>query len=98
MIELSLYHHLPGESLSFTWDSDTGELSGPDSHRVQRLLALADGKATLPGGWPEMDAPDPLHTPASFALIMAGYGYELPPELAAALPEMVDDTPEDAVA
>jgi|GEM_PF-6755889 len=97
-LDVNLSHHLPGESLSFSWDSDSGTLTGPDADRARRLIERAEEKVTLPGGWPEMDAPDPLHNPASFALVFAGYGYPLPPELETRLPELTDDLPEDAVA
>lgn len=96
-LDLTLSHHLAGEALSFSWDSDTGTLTGPDAERARRMIQRAGGKVTLPT-WPEMDAPDPLHNSASFALIFASYGYHLPPELEILLLELTDDLPTDAVA
>lgn len=96
-LDLTLAHHLAGEALSFSWDSDTGTLTGPDADRARRMIERAEGKVTLPT-WPAIEVPDPLHDPASLALIFAGFGYELPPELEIFLPELSDDLPTDAVA
>lgn len=96
-LDLTLSHHLAGEALSFSWDSDTGTLAGLDADRAPRMIQRTDGKVTLPA-WPEMDAADPLHNSASFTLIFASYGYHLPPELEILLPDLPDDLPTDAVA
>lgn len=95
--DLILSHKSPGDSLQFSWDPETGALSGRDTDRVRKLLLRADGQALLPGR-PPLSAPDPLRIPASFAVIFHAYGYQLPADLEALIPELADDIPEDAVA
>jgi len=86
-----------GDHLDFDVDYGSGEITGADSERVKLIIQLSNGVASLPGNWPEMDAPDPLHNEASMALILAAEGYFLPQSMADLLPDLESDLPAGAI-
>jgi hypothetical protein len=85
--------------LRFTWDSETGAVSGIDAERVRQLAANYAGKTY---GVPHRLQPetylvkDPLRDPVEMAALL-GVEWELPPELEALYPKIHDDTPKGAV-
>lgn len=87
-----------GNQLDFEHHPETRSLSGPDAERVHQMLVGWSGEGTLYGtqGAP---APDPLGSRADMAVFLftRGFGYTLPPELAALLPP-AEPIPDDAVA
>ncbi|WP_434147951.1 hypothetical protein ACR2R6_02250 [Methylocaldum gracile subsp. desertum] len=77
--------------LSFAWDDETGELSGPDAAAVEALArqAVQDGAVPLhpePGRYPIRN---PLQNPAELAALL-GYWWQLPPELLQHYPTLED--------
>jgi hypothetical protein len=77
--------------LSFAWDDETGELSGPDAAVVEALArqAVQDGAVPLhpePGRYPVQN---PLRNPAELAALL-GYWWQLPPELQRHYPPLKD--------
>lgn len=85
------------QALQFSWDSESGTVSGRDVDRVLSLVKLHKGDVAphrmQPENWP---INDPLHDPVEMAALL-GYYWVLPPELEQFYPIIEDDTPEDAV-
>jgi hypothetical protein len=85
--------------LTFTWDDETGELSGPDAAAVEAIArqAVQDGAVPLhpePGRYPVRD---PLRNPEELAALL-GYWWQLPPELERHYPTLEDDGEAVAIA
>lgn len=89
-----------GTPLRFTWDPDTGDVTGPDAERVLELVADAERRGTVIGDpHPTVfDVNDPLTNEADMALVI-GQGFVLPDDLRAAYPatDQEGDIPEDAI-
>lgn len=83
--------------LKFSWDSESGTVSGPDAGRVRAMVAehARYPNSTAPHRmepecWP---ITDPLHDPVEMAALL-GYYWVLPSELEKFYPIIEDDTPE----
>jgi len=70
---------LLAEPLVFTWDSDTGEVSGPDAELVRKMAGW-ETVAAHPLPWSWKLGPDPLRSWEDMAAIV-GSEWALPPEL-----------------
>ncbi len=83
---------------TLVWDSDTGELGGTLAETVRREAEgfRADGGVGF-GPALQFSYPvhDPLRTPAEMAAILANLRYELPAELARAMPRCDWTAPAD---
>jgi len=88
-----------GSALEFEWDSETGQLEGPDANVVKRFVehAMRSGVG-LGHPYPTpYDLKDPLHRPSELAVLL-GNTFRLPPDLQAAYPKQPDDsTPDSAL-
>ncbi len=89
-------HYLP---LRFSWEPETGEISGPDADLVRAGLGAGEGVAwgPYPGGdWHNWSA-DPARSRTDVAVLIATH-WQVPDELRADLPatpgpEMIDGEP-----
>lgn len=77
--------------LVFTWDSDTGAVTGPDAAQVLEWVRTLRGQYVdaTPHGTCWLLA-DPLHDPADMA-VLVGRDHILPPELRSYYPRTVAD-------
>ena len=85
-----------GAPLEFVWNSDTGEVRGPDADYVRSIAADALERGVVTGyPYPTSYAiTDPLRTPSEMAIIL-GNLWLLPEDLASVYPEAppADDAP-----
>lgn len=83
------------QTLVFTWDSDTGAVSGPDADwvldRARQLAGKVVGLHPLPMAY---TLTDPLHDPEQMAVMIGEY-HVLPDELKAFYPRMDADEASD---
>lgn len=85
------------QTLVFTWDSDTGAVSGPDADwvldRARQLAGKVVGLHPLPMAY---TLTDPLHDPEQMAVMIGEY-HVLPDELRAFYPRAESDDEEPDV-
>lgn len=86
----SMVWHKP--DLELEWDPATGGLRGRDAPSVRALIGMAmqAGEVVTHPMPTSYDIHDPLHEPRDMALVLGQY-WELPPDLAAALPAADND-------
>ena len=77
------------EGLSFSWDPQAGEVSGPDADKVRQMAAWGN-VAAHPMSWAWTLGPDPLKSYTDMAAIV-GSRWALPAELADHYPQIEDD-------
>ncbi len=82
------------ESIDFFIDFESGELTGNDSRRVERLISLS-GDPVMFDWQQSYPAPDPTHNPSSLALILMSDGFfEIEGDLSAykaPIPDAISD-------
>ncbi len=82
-------------TLEFSWDSDTGKVTGRDADRVLEMAGWREIFAhPLPAAWEFSQ--NPLTNKTDMAAII-GSSWELPEDLRPHYPEIHDDTPDQAV-
>lgn len=75
--------------LVFSWNPDTGEVSGPGAEEV-RGISRCGGVSAHPLPWAWEFGPDPLRSYTDMAAIVGSY-WRLPDELADHYPQLEDD-------
>lgn len=75
--------------LVFSWDPETGEVSGPDADEV-RTMATWGNVDAHPMPWAGTLGPDPLKSYTDMAAIVGSH-WALPDELADHYPQLADD-------
>lgn len=82
-----------GSALEFEWDSETGQLEGPDANVVKRFVEVAMRSGVgLGHPYPtRYDLKDPLRRPSELAALL-GNTFRLSPDLQAVYPKQSDES------
>ena len=84
-MDITLSRSQFGDRLAFSHNPGARRVAGADAARVLAMIAKWYGMAILYGTQP-VPAPDPLGSARDMAVMLADWGWDLPPDLSALLP------------